>query len=184
MVQQRSPVYRSRSAAFISSLISWIESTLFTETLWLSSIDAAARTDAEFSTPILSLFPPTCTPSTPLLSTLSSSFPAFSPLPDPHGPPATDTVPYIPGSLLTRKLLLHLASLSRTHSLPLGALLYFAAEGDTRADAHAMANLVLHTLLPPAIKPSPRPAPKEQPLVEPNSWAALFGRPPTDALYA
>ena len=181
MIQQRSPVYNIHSTSYISALTNFIEESKFKETLWLSSIDAAARTDEEFSTPILTLFPPTSSsPTTPLLSTLAKTFPPFNPAQDPLEPKAKEgSVPHIPGSLLTKKLLQH-ASTEKVSNL--GALLYFAAEGDTRQDAHNLANLLLHILSSPSNLELKGWG--EKLLSEPPSWSALFGRPPAPSLYS
>ena len=168
-------MYKSHETAYIAALTHWITATGFTETLWLSSIDAAARTDDEFTTPLLSLLPPNTKPSTPIISTLAAKYPPFNPPKDPHTPSteARISVPHIPGSLLTRKLLHYISDAETKPSL--GALLYFAAEGDTRHDAHLLAELSLNLVS--------STTPKER-LAEPPSWSALFGRPPAPALYA
>ncbi|CBQ69942.1 conserved hypothetical protein [Sporisorium reilianum SRZ2] len=169
LIQQRSPVHKALSQPYITALTQWIHHTRFSQVLWLSSIDAAARTDAEFATPILTLFPSSSTRSTATLTSLARTFPRFNP---PHAKAAE--VPHIPGALLTRRLMQHIAtSAIKDHT---AALLYFAAEGDTRPDAHHLASLVLALLSPDSDSP-----PK---LSEPPSWNALFGRPPTSALYA
>ena len=164
VIQQRSPVYRSLTSQYITALTAWIRESHFTEVLWLTSIDSAFRTDDQLSTPILSLF--THPPTTPLLSRINSTYPPFT-SPD-----------HIPGSLLTKHLFHHTAP----SNLNIGALLYFAAEGDTRHDAHIVANVLL------ALLSSNDPVSKHrlglQELKEPPSWGALFGRPPTCALYA
>ncbi|SPO30084.1 related to ADD66 - protein involved in 20S proteasome assembly [Ustilago trichophora] len=189
VIQQRSPVYKSHEITYISRLLSWISSFNFSETLWLTSIDAAARTDAEFSTPLLSLFPPNSSPpSTPLLKSLLTSFPLFNPPSDPQeSHKNTYHVPYIPASLLTRNLFHHAKNTN------IAALLYFAAEGDTRQDAHILSNLTLHLLSSSSSSSSSSTTLQTQkhfegwntPLLkEPPSWAALFGRPPTASLYA
>ncbi|TKY88184.1 hypothetical protein EX895_002894 [Sporisorium graminicola] len=188
LIQQRSPVYKTLDRAYISGLTQWILESRFNQVLWLSSIDAAARTDDEFSTPILSLFPSSASAAaaaasttTPALAALSQSFPPFNP-PQQHNGKATET-PHIPGSLLTRKLFHHVSTSPLKDRT--AAILYFAAEGDTRPDAHSLANLVL------ALLSSPQPEAKLQDwsyhpsaLTEPQSWSALFGRPPSSALYA
>lgn len=171
VVQQRSPVFKSVSNQYISALTQWIKESRFKETLWISSIDAAARTDGEFETPVLSLLPPGSTASTPLLMNVVKLFPAFNPPQD--RPSKKEEVPVIPGSLLTRKLLQHLAGKEEPN---LGALLYFAAEGDTRSDAHQLAQLILTQL--------PQSPQLTQSLIEPPSWSALFGPAANDLLYA
>ncbi|CDU22477.1 related to ADD66-protein involved in 20S proteasome assembly [Sporisorium scitamineum] len=181
LIQQRSPVHKSLDHTYISSLTRWIHSTRFKQVLWLTSIDAAARTDDEFSTPILTLFPSSSsTPATATLSTLAKSFPRFNPQ---QIPTKTSSVPHIPGSLLTRKLFHHV---SQNSSLKdnLAALLYFAAEGDTRPDAHNLANLLLALLSSTMSEETILQEWPQQSLSEPPSWNALFGRPPTSALYA
>lgn len=177
MIQQRSPVYKSLNSSYICALIDWITTSHFKEVLWLTSIDAAARTDDEFCTPILSLLPANSTPSTRILASLQTSFPQFNPpsIQSLQIPTKTHIdVPHIPGSLLTRKLLHHISHSSVKDSF--GALLYFAAEGDTRPDAHNLATLVV-SLLSTTTTP-------QLLLKEPRSWSALFGRPAASALYA
>ncbi|KAJ1019293.1 hypothetical protein NDA13_006210 [Ustilago tritici] len=183
VMQQRSPVFKSRDSEYIPALTQWISSSNFTEVLWLSSIDAAARTDEEFSTPILHLLPPNASASTPLLSTVSKRFPAFKPPKNSHERVESSKVPNIPGSLLTRKLLRRVGESSEGNQVKLGALLYFAAEGDTRQDAHNLANVVLLNLLTPSSEPELRGW-GEKVLKEPASWSALFGQPANSALYA
>ncbi|EST08339.2 Proteasome assembly chaperone 2 [Kalmanozyma brasiliensis GHG001] len=181
VIQQRSPVYKSSSAAYITALTHWISESSFAETLWLSSIDAAARTDEEFSTPILSFPPPGSSPSTLALSKLSSSYKTFNPPRDAFAPTAQEgkgSVPHIPGSLLTKRLLAHVASQDNLRD-KLGALLYFAAEGDTREDAHHLATVVLHLLS----SSHASAAESHRSFKEPPSWSALFGQPAESSLY-
>ncbi|KAJ9475511.1 Proteasome assembly chaperone 2 [Pseudozyma hubeiensis] len=168
VIQQRSPILKSTQPSYISALTSFLSSTHFTEILYLTSLDAAARTDDEFSTPLLSLFPPhSSSPTTPILAQLRAKFPAFNP------PSPQKEVPHIPGSLLTRKLIQHIDASEVKDRF--GALLYFAAEGDTRSDAHALATTIL-SLLPSSSPPTS--------LKDPPSWSALFGSPAAPSLYA
>ncbi|GAC95402.1 hypothetical protein PHSY_002977 [Pseudozyma hubeiensis SY62] len=168
VIQQHSPILKSTQSTYISALTSFLSSTRFTEILYLTSLDSAARTDDEFSTPLLSLFPPSSLPATtPIFTQLRAKFPAFNPLQQ------KTEVPHIPGSLLTRKLVQHVDSSDVKDRF--GALLYFAAEGDTRSDAHALANVVL-SLLPSSSAPTS--------LTDPPSWSALFGSPAAPSLYA
>lgn len=157
VVQQRAPVLKARQAEFVPLLADWIAQSAFAETLWISSIDAAARTDAELETPILSLFG--AAPRTPLLTRLQEQYPPFA--------PSATGVPHIPGALLTRKFVQQAPPNA-------GAVLFFAAEGDTRPHAHALASTIAHLLTPARTPP---------PFAEPPSWQYLFGNPPDSSLY-
>ncbi|SNX86643.1 related to ADD66 - protein involved in 20S proteasome assembly [Melanopsichium pennsylvanicum] len=200
VIQQRSPVFKSREIDYISALTNWILTSQFKQILWLTSIDAAARIDPEFSTPILSLSPsplPSGGRATPLLSSIVNSFPTFNPVPQTNGD-SFEHIPHIPGSLLTRKLLYHIKQHNNknqdSNTINLVALLYFAAEGDTRQDAHFLANLILNLLFTTTNTTSTYNhsshiqkqwlLENQPPLQQPNSWSALFGKMAESSLYA
>ncbi|PWN53119.1 hypothetical protein IE53DRAFT_404803 [Violaceomyces palustris] len=180
VVQQRSPVIKSQEAQFVSELLAWIRDSEFKEVLVLSSIDAAARTDAEFETPLLHLTPigqPSRVNS--LSERLSKSFPAFEARPPPsHLVPRSfssadekQTIPLIPGGGLTRKILR--AASSSGLEADTGAVLLFCGEGDNRGDGHALAKVAC-TLV--------GSQPKGE-FEEPPSWSSLFGQPIDQSMF-
>lgn len=174
VVQQRAPVLKARQSEFLPSLSAWIRQSAFSETLWISSIDAAARTDAELETPILTLSL-SGKPTTPVLGRLAAMFPAFSPQRQ-QDRTSTD-IPHIPGALLTRRFL-------QSSPPNTAAILYFAAEGDTRPHAHALASTIISHLLNPALPSHTTPhTPAPHSFAEPHSWQFLFGNPPDTSLY-
>ncbi|PWY99365.1 hypothetical protein BCV70DRAFT_200941 [Testicularia cyperi] len=218
VIQQRSPVLKSLESEYIAALTTWIGSVGIDQVLWVTSLDAGARIDSELHTPVLSLLPNTTSAAPPTSSSSSSTsksapivdrvrtaFPTFSPPSHDHeyarGAAATDNsssyatdVPYIPGSLVTRKLLRHLNASSANTPLKFqfAAILYFSAEGDTRPDAHLLASLITRDILSLPLhtiadnnNSNDADADADGQLVwkEPPSWNSLFGPPPSSDLY-
>ncbi|EPQ27246.1 uncharacterized protein PFL1_05169 [Pseudozyma flocculosa PF-1] len=185
VIQHRSPVFKSREKAFTDRLVAWIRSANFKQVLVLSSIDAAARTDDELSTSVVTLFP--APPRTPALQALSTLYPPFEVRPPPQHLSAlsrsdqdSNGIPHIPGGGMTRRLLNAFAAAAAPAAAAqtqaggdVGALLLFCAEGDNRPDAETLAHLVATCLQIDV----------EKPLQHPPSWQGVFGAPLDQAMY-
>ncbi|KAN0062870.1 hypothetical protein ACQY0O_004691 [Thecaphora frezii] len=180
VVQQRSPVFKSQESQFAKRLVTWIRSARFERVIILSSIDAAARTDQELSTPLLTLLP--TAPRSATFQALSTSYPEFQIRPPPShlpapSPQAAGSIPIIPGGGMTRKILSTFQTLStekeQQGEQEVAALLLFCAEGDNRPDAHFFVHKLAHAL---GIE-------IEETLVEPTSWQGLFGAPLDQSMY-
>ncbi|ORX34713.1 hypothetical protein BD324DRAFT_634592 [Kockovaella imperatae] len=124
VLQQRSPVLKSRKDQHVDLLHSFITSHAFAGVIILSSLDAANQNDAQLLTPHQLILPPTadrsCLPIPlqelanlpPLSLTIDPSSPSQPSPPSAHNP--THYPPFIPGGGLTRRLLtsLHASSSS------------------------------------------------------------------------
>lgn len=132
VIQQRSPVLKTRKSAFVRRLSEWIRSQGFAQTLILSSIDASLRLDAELEMqqPVVQYVPASSSTSqqstsAPLLSQMSKKLPALTPVnPSPSGAqgfpaqPSTETAEkaimpkrdFPPSTGLTHRLLSALVS--------------------------------------------------------------------------
>lgn len=128
------------------------------------------------STPIYHIVPPNAPPlqSTPLHRLTTLPIPTYSSPVSQH--PQTgddeDTIPFIPGGGLTRRIL---SSLPQQWPTPTAAILHFVVEGDNQADAAVLASAVAHVLgLEQSVKE----------WVQPGSWKqGLFGTPHDQTLY-
>ncbi|KAG6830461.1 hypothetical protein H0H92_000614 [Tricholoma furcatifolium] len=174
VIQQRSPVLKSRKEDFVSSLLQWIQTSGVASVLFLSGVDLSNRTDAQMLTPTYQLQPrngPSLS-GTPLnaLTTLpiaTYTSPVFQ---SPHERETVDAIPFIPGGGLTRRVL---ASLPAEWTVPTAALLQFVLEGDNQADARLFAAVVAKVL---GLDISDWRQPK--------SWnVGLFGAPHDQTLY-
>ncbi|CAD6891449.1 unnamed protein product [Tilletia controversa] len=195
VLQQRSPILKVAKRDFALALLNWAKSAGIAQILVLSSLDAGLRVDAEMHIPLVHLLAsPASRSSSSVLKTLAQSFPAFQPQatheddlpPRPKASPSSG-LPFLPGAGLTRLLLQAAAE----DSLPVGALLMFAGEGDNRGDAHAMATFLLDILKraseseqDAASAPSASaPFERDGAFKEPRSWLTVFGQRMDQAIY-
>lgn len=184
VIQQRSPVLKSRKDEFISNLHDFIQSSEFSAVIFLSGVDTSNRTDEQMSVPTCKLIPS----GTPSLS--SSPLAAVDQLPiptytyAPYEPPAhlgggpkLDAVPFIPGGGLTRRVL---SSFPQKWSTPVLSLLQFVFEGDNRADAQLLASVVSKFYHASPVENGVTKIEWKQP----KSWnSGLFGTPHDQTLY-
>ncbi|KAF5380593.1 hypothetical protein D9615_004615 [Tricholomella constricta] len=174
VIQQRSPVLKSKKQDFVTGLLGFIQTSGVASVLFLSGVDLSNRTDSQMFTATYQMQPRN-SPSlagTPLDALSSSSISTYtSPVPQSvHGSTEDGGVPFIPGGGLTRRLM---GSLPEGWSIPTALLLQFVLEGDNRADARlfaaAVAKIVGHDL---------------SQWRQPSSWkAGLFGAPHDQTLY-
>lgn len=184
VVQQRSPVIKSRKAAFVNKLATWVRQQNFNQVLILSSLDAALRVDQELQTPVVHAFPSSksSTPATPLMDALKAQVPPF--LDSKATARSTSTVDPssidLPsGSGVTNRLLSALSQSSQP--LPVGALLAFAAEGDNRQDAHLLARLTYSLLT--GSRPTTAASEQQPTFKEPSSWEGIYGNTYDQSVY-
>jgi len=180
VIQQRSPVLKSRKDEFISDLCSFIQSSKFSAVVFLSGVDTSNRTDEQMSIPTYKLVPPGTPPWT------SSPLAIFSQLPiptyayvsqQPLSHLREEAIPFIPGGGLTRRIL---SSFPQKWSTPVISLLQFVFEGDNRADAQLLASVVSKLLY--ALPTDKRAS--EIDWKQPKSWnGGLFGTPHDQSLY-
>lgn len=159
LIQQRSPVIKTSRTLFTKRLMHWIQEAGFSDVLIISSMDAAMRTDIEFTTPILYKRPSEAE-TTRLSNAISHLYPPFQPLAY-NG----SGVPPMPGSGITRMYLEHAPKCTT-------ALIMFCSEGDNREDAHELVrhiSAICHLGLASCI--------------EPPSWTFMYGSAPADLLY-
>jgi len=176
LVQQRSPVIKSRKEEFVISLLDFVKSSQFASVLILAGVDLSQRIDAHMSTPTYYL-QPRHTTSSALAASPLSRIPAFLPS---FSPPSYQTqssdVPVLPSSGLTPLLLRSLSqsSLEEVSFPPTLVILQYVLEGDNRPDA-----VILATIVAQAIGVS-----EEFTWKEPGSWRqGLFGTPHDQTLF-
>ncbi|KAG6866737.1 hypothetical protein C0991_011396 [Blastosporella zonata] len=174
VIQQRSPVLKSRKEDFVSALLEFIQSSGVASVLFLSGVELSNRTDAQMITPTYQLQPQNgpLLSGTALNALTSLPVPAYtSPvLQSPHEPAQDDGVPFIPGGGLTRRILM---SLPKAWPIPTATLLQFVLEGDNRADARLFAAVVAKVVGHDVFN-----------WKQPNSWnVGLFGTPHDQTLY-
>ncbi|KAF9453998.1 hypothetical protein P691DRAFT_693643 [Macrolepiota fuliginosa MF-IS2] len=180
VLQQRSPVLKSKKEDFVAALLEFIKISKFASVLFLSGVDVLNRTDAQMLTPTYQLLPPNG-PSlvrTPLANLSSLPIPTYtSPVrqhiqPDDQENKNEGAIPFIPGGGLTRRLL---TSVPTGWPIPTATILQFVMEGDNRADAGLLAAVVAKVLnLDSQI----------QEWRQPDSWQeGLFGTPHDQTLY-
>ncbi|WFD29242.1 hypothetical protein MSPP1_000249 [Malassezia sp. CBS 17886] len=100
VVQQRSPAFKRCKTHVAERLMQWIQDAQFADVVILSSMDAAYRTDAEFSTPLVYVRPPQAGPApTARVQTLTTTFPAFAPA------AGAAALPPLPGAGMARDYL-------------------------------------------------------------------------------
>ncbi|KAG6920272.1 hypothetical protein DXG01_005041 [Tephrocybe rancida] len=174
VIQQRSPVLKSRKEDFVANLLEFIQSSGVASVLFLSGVDLSNRTDAQMFTPTYQLQPPNgpSLSGTALdaLTTLPIAAYTSPVLQSPYESLQEHSVPFIPGGGLTRRIL---TSLPKDWSIPTATLLQFVLEGDNRGDARLFAAVVAKVV--------------GHDLTEwrqPSSWnVGLFGAPHDQALY-
>ncbi|KAI5481526.1 proteasome assembly chaperone 2 [Pseudohyphozyma bogoriensis] len=137
VVLPRSPVVRARKANYLESMREWIQHNGVGEVLVIGSVDAGLRGDEALSleTPLRTILVPTSV-STPLITKLATLV-TYSP---PSSTDSSPKIPPIPSGGLTRKLIDALSPLSST--IPISALLIFAAEGSNTDQAKGLATAV------------------------------------------
>jgi proteasome assembly chaperone 2 len=174
VVQQRSPVLKSRKEEFIQSLVSFLTNTVKPEyVLVLSGVDLSNRTDAQMGSPThFFAASNAASQSHQLSTTLPNLVPRYTSAPHSTAETPTDNIPFISGGGLTKRLV---SSLSAT-SLPVFVLLEFVLEGDNREDAKILANAVVAVV---GLKKD-----KASGWREPVSWHhGLFGTPQDQTLF-
>ncbi|KAF8070664.1 PAC2 family-domain-containing protein [Lyophyllum atratum] len=154
VIQQRSPVLKSRKQVFVTSLIDFIRTSGVGSVLFLSGVDLSNRMDSQMFTPTYQLQPR----NSPSLA--ATSLDALTSLPIP-----TYTSPVLQSRIL--------GSLPQDWPIPTASLLQFVLEGDNRADARlfaaVVAKVVGHNLTE---------------WRQPSSWkTGLFGAPHDQTLY-
>ncbi|KIM45204.1 hypothetical protein M413DRAFT_441885 [Hebeloma cylindrosporum] len=174
VVQQRSPVLKSRKQDFIESLLEFIKVSNFGAALFLSGVDLSNRTDAQMLTPTYQVRPTngTSLASTPLESLLTLPIPIYtSPVQQRSQEGAeSNTISFIPGGGLTRRML---SSIPAGWNIPTAGLLQFVLEGDNRADAGMLASVVAKVFGKDITQ-----------WRQPGSWRdGLFGTPHDQTLY-
>ncbi|KAL5507099.1 hypothetical protein ACEPAH_6555 [Sanghuangporus vaninii] len=176
VIQQRSPVLKSRKEAFSVSLREFIQANEIGAVLYLTGVDVTNRSDAQMMSPIYALTAPD------LPSLDSSSLSLVSQLPTYKFEPSDTTeiparlsssaIPFVPGGGLTRRLLA-LSTTQSSKSIPTAAILQFVLEGDNRGDAEFFASVIARILKLDV---------KEW--KQPPSWkVGLFGTPHDQTLY-
>jgi len=174
VVQQRSPVLKSRKQDFIESLLEFIKVSNFGAALFLSGVDLSNRTDAQMLTPTYQLRP-TSGPSlasTALESLMSLPIPTYtSPVQQqPQEGAKRSAISFIPGGGLTRRIL---SSFPAGWTIPTASLLQFVLEGDNQADAGLLASVVVKVVGKDITQ-----------WRQPGSWRdGLFGTPHDQSLY-
>jgi len=180
VIQQRSPVLKSRKDEFIATLLDFIKSSNFRAVLFLSGVDPLHRSDSQMFTSTYHICPVKQLAGTPLHNLSNLPIPLYkSPVrPNlyleqnviPQNIPLSE-IPFIPGGGLTRRILSSI--LTRKWQIPVVSLVHFAMEGDNRADAASLASVVAKVLEieVPHWK-------------QPGSWqGGLFGTPHDQSLY-
>ncbi|KAJ8514392.1 hypothetical protein ONZ45_g8058 [Pleurotus djamor] len=175
VIQQRSPVLKTKKQAFIDELFRFIETSGVQSTLFLSGVDMSNRTDAQMMTPLYYIQPqsPTQTMPGPLSNLQKLHVPeyTFPGAQHPTGISKESAIPFIPGGGLTRRIL---ASIPDGSSIPVAALLQFVQEGDNQGDAHMFASAISKIL----------DVDERMNWRVPDSWKqGLFGAPHDQTLY-
>ncbi|GLB37647.1 hypothetical protein LshimejAT787_0406980 [Lyophyllum shimeji] len=173
IIQQRSPVLKSRKQDFVDGLIDFIRTAGVGSVLFLSGVDLSNRSDSQMFTPTYQLQPRN-SPSlsaTPLGAMTSLPIPTYtSPVLQSPRESTAEEVPFIPGGGLTRRIL---GSIPEGWSIPTAALLQYVLEGDNRADARFFAAVVAKVVGYDLSE-----------WRQPTSWkAGLFGAPHDQTLY-
>ncbi|KAF8160843.1 PAC2 family-domain-containing protein [Crassisporium funariophilum] len=176
VVQQRSPVLKSRKQDFIDALLDFVKLSKFAAVLFVSGVDLSNRTDGQMMTPTYQLHPPNgpSLAATPLRNLSSLPIPVYtSPVQQqPQNSAESLHVPFIPGGGLTRRIL---ESLPSEWSIATACLLQFVLEGDNRADAMMLANVITKVINQDTTQIQ---------WTQPSSWRdGLFGTPHDQTLY-
>ncbi|KAF5326326.1 hypothetical protein D9611_000028 [Ephemerocybe angulata] len=172
IIQQRSPVLVSRKQEFVDALLNFAQTSQFSAVLFLSGMDLSNRSDAQMITPTYQIRLPKSKADlkgTHLQSLEDLPIPVYR---SQGGPEGDDSIPFIPGGGLTRRIL---SSISQEWAIPTASLLQFVLEGDNAADAGMLAAVIVRVL--------ELTVPGDQ-LRAPSSWkAGLFGSPHDQSLY-
>ncbi|KAG8979635.1 hypothetical protein FRB93_010008 [Tulasnella sp. JGI-2019a] len=137
-IQQRSPAMKSHKAEFISSLLSFIESSQISLVIILSGMDLSNRPDAHMQATTYHFIPERAgIPLPSILEELKTHVPSLAPSTITAG-----EIPGLPGSGLTRQILSSLPAFFP----PTGLILEYALEGDNRDDARILAGAVARCL--------------------------------------
>jgi len=175
VIQQRSPILKSRKQEFIDIFLGFIETAKIGAVLLISGVDPLNRTDAQMITTTYQFRPKNSVISSTALQSLESlPIPAYtSPVQqEPQNPQENNTIPFIPGGGLTRRIL---NSLPDGWSVPTACLLQFVFEGDNQADANILASVVAKVIGVDG---------NCIPWKQPSSWReGLFGAPHDQSLY-
>jgi len=176
VIQQRSPILKSKKQEFIDILLGFVKTSKIGAMLLISGVDPLNRTDAQMMTTTYQIRPQNSTTisSNVLQSLQSLPIPAYtSPVQqEPQNPDENNIIPFIPGGGLTRRIL---KSLPDGWSVPTACLLQFVFEGDNRADASILASIVAKVI---GIDTNCLP------WKQPSSWReGLFGAPHDQSLY-
>ncbi|WWC66652.1 uncharacterized protein I206_100556 [Kwoniella pini CBS 10737] len=163
VIQQRSPVLKTKKDEHIALIREFVISNSFGSVVILTSLDAANQDDAQLLTPHQRILPPSSIPH-PLIQNLEKSLPPLQLNISDNiqlSNPSSIYPPFLPSAGLTRRLLSALQDTQTPH----GAISVWCVEGDNRNDAISFAQLVLSLL---------KIDDKVQ-LTEPDSWKGLFG---------
>jgi len=177
VIQQRSPVLKSRKQEFIDVLLDFIETSKIGAVLLISGVDPLNRTDAQMMTTTYQIRPKNspAISSTVLQNLESLPIPAYtSPVQqEPQNAEENNTIPFIPGGGLTRRIL---KCLPGGWNVPTACLLQFVFEGDNRTDANILASVVAKVI---GVVDESCLSWKQ-----PSSWReGLFGAPHDQTLY-
>ncbi|KAL5523948.1 hypothetical protein ACEPAG_8121 [Sanghuangporus baumii] len=175
VIQQRSPVLKSRKEAFSASLREFIQANEIGAALYLTGVDVTNRSDAQMMSPIYTLIAPDSPSlnSSPLSSVSQLPIYKFEPSETTEIPArlSSSAIPFVPGGGLTRRLLV--LSTQSSNPIPTAAILQFVSEGDNRGDAEFFASVVAR-ILKLDVKQ----------WKQPPSWkVGLFGTPHDQTLY-
>ncbi|EJD03294.1 uncharacterized protein FOMMEDRAFT_86396 [Fomitiporia mediterranea MF3/22] len=178
VIQQRSPVLKSRKAAFSTSLLAFIQENNIGAVLYLTGVDLTNRSDAQMLSPTYMF----SAANSPALDTspisLIKQLPTYKFESSERSPTPSPSIPFIPGGGLTRRLLAlssSPSSISKSNKKPIpsAAILQFVLEGDNRADAEFFAGVVARILKL-----------QVEQWRQPPSWSVgLFGTPHDQTLY-
>jgi len=175
VIQQRSPILKSRKQEFINVFLGFVETSKIGAVLLISGVDPLNRTDAQMMTTTYQFRPKNSLISSSALQSLESlPIPAYtSPVQqEPQNPEENNANPFIPGGGLTRRIL---NSLPDGWNVPTACLLQFVFEGDNQADANILASVVAKVV---GIDRSCLQ------WKQPSSWReGLFGAPHDQSLY-
>jgi len=172
IMQQRSPVLKSRKQEFVVALLNFIKSSSLGFVLFMSGVDLSNRTDAQMFTPTYQIYPPNSPPLTATVLHALTEIPpyTFTLLSPPQNGAKDAAIPFIPGGGLTRRIL---GSIPPRWPIPTASLLQFVLEGDNGIDAGLFAAAVAKVVGLDLVEN----------WTQPNSWQGLFGAPHDQTLY-
>ncbi|KAJ7593999.1 PAC2 family-domain-containing protein [Mycena floridula] len=173
LLQQRSPIIKSKKQEFVDAFLDCFKASGLASILFLSGVDLSNRTDAQMMTPTYRIIPansPSLS-SSPLHSLSELPIPSYSsPVPQ-HvtNSGAESEIAFIPGGGLTRRFL---SALPQNWPIPTASILQFVLEGDNREDAYLLASVVVKVVNVECAS-----------WKEPASWKGVFGTPHDQTLY-